>query len=396
MADSNGVVKGTLPFSFFKKIPKVELHAHINGSISAETIEKLIQRKAACANLNNKVSQWETTIRKGDKRSLQEGLAMFGIIYQLVDDNSTVFHVTKSVIEDFAEDNVRYLELRSTPRANPKSGMTKQSYVEAVFAAIEEARHTVPSIIVRFIMAINRKLGPDDALDTVQLALQYKAKANGLLVGIDLSGDPKDCASCDTKFCLLRGHQVLADALLKNFVAAAVCSAYSSNDFVPALKLAQENGLKLALHIAEVPDVEDSRILLDLIPDRIGHGTCLHPENGGSRDLVSIVEKYEIPIELCLTSNVKSQTVSSFADHHMDYWYNGKNHHCIICTDDKGVFSTTLSEEYSLVAETFNLTHQQVWNLTYSSINYIFAEESVKNALKEIWREEGKHLMNIK
>lgn len=363
MADSNGVVKGTLPFSFFKKIPKVELHAHINGSISAETIEKLIQRKAACANLNNKVSQWETTIRKGDKRSLQEGLAMFGIIYQLVDDNSTVFHVTKSVIEDFAEDNVRYLELRSTPRANPKSGMTKQSYVEAVFAAIEEARHTVPSIIVRFIMAINRKLGPDDALDTVQLALQYKAKANGLLVGIDLSGDPK---------------------------------AYSSNDFVPALKLAQENGLKLALHIAEVPDVEDSRILLDLIPDRIGHGTCLHPENGGSQDLVSIVEKYEIPIELCLTSNVKSQTVSSFADHHMDYWYNGKNHHCIVCTDDKGVFSTTLSEEYSLVAETFNLTHQQVWNLTYSSINYIFAEESVKNALKEIWREEGKHLMNIK
>ena len=49
-----------------------ELHAHINGSISAETIEKLIQRKAGCANLNNKVSQWETTIRKGDKRSLQE------------------------------------------------------------------------------------------------------------------------------------------------------------------------------------------------------------------------------------------------------------------------------------------------------------------------------------
>ena len=34
----------------------------------------------------------------------------------------------------------------------------------------------------------------------------------------------KDCASCDTKFCLLRGHQVLADALLKNFIAAAVCS----------------------------------------------------------------------------------------------------------------------------------------------------------------------------
>lgn len=50
-----------------------ELHAHINGSISAETIEKLIQKKTAeKENLNSLVSQWETTIQKGDKRSLEE------------------------------------------------------------------------------------------------------------------------------------------------------------------------------------------------------------------------------------------------------------------------------------------------------------------------------------
>jgi len=242
-----------------------ELHAHINGSISAETIEKLIQRKSSNQQLNqsNLVSQWETTIHKGDKRTLDECFSMFGIIYKLVDDTDTVFLVTKSIIEDFAQDNVRYLELRSTPRANPETGMTKQSYTEAVLAAIEEAKKRVPDITVRFIMAINRKHGPDEALDTVKMAIQLKTKANGIIVGIDLSGDPK---------------------------------AYNSTDFVPALKLAQENGLKLALHIAEVPDVEDARVLLDLIPDRIGHGTCIHPENGGSDDLVKIVEEHSIPI----------------------------------------------------------------------------------------------------
>ena len=51
-------------------------------------------------------------------------------------------------------------------------------------------------------MAINRKLGADDALDTVQLALQYKAKANGLLVGIDLSGDPKVSWIIIWSFCV--------------------------------------------------------------------------------------------------------------------------------------------------------------------------------------------------
>ena len=42
--------------------------------------------------------------------------------------------------------------------------------------------------------------------------------------------------------------------------------------------------------------MEDARVLLNLIPDRIGHGTCIHPENGGSKDLVNIVEEHSIPI----------------------------------------------------------------------------------------------------
>lgn len=43
----------------------------------------------------------------------------------------------------------------------------------------------------RFIPAINRKLGPDDAMDTVKLAIKYKENAKGIIVGLDLSGDPK-------------------------------------------------------------------------------------------------------------------------------------------------------------------------------------------------------------
>ncbi|KAJ7385324.1 hypothetical protein OS493_016400 [Desmophyllum pertusum] len=362
MADSAGkkTTEERIPFNFFKKIPKIELHAHINGSISTETIEKLIKRKSNHVNHESLVSQWQTTIQKGDTRDLDECLNMFGIIYQLVDDTDTVFLVTKSVIEDFEQDNVRYLELRSTPRANTETGMTKQSYIEAVLAAIEEAKKTAPDIIVRFILAISRKHGPDDALDTVHLAMQYKEKANGIIVGIDLSGDP---------------------------------TAHNSRDFVPALKLAREHGLKLALHIAEVPDLEDTRVLLNLIPDRIGHGTCIHPENGGAEDLVNTVEEHSIPIELCLTSNVKTKTVPSYADHHMGYWYN-KQHPCMVCTDDKGVFSTTLSEEYSVMARTFNLTEEQVWNLAFRSIDHIFEGEALKNNLRELWKTEKEKLMS--
>lgn len=57
-------------------------------------------------------------------------------------------------------------------------------------------------------------------------------------------------------------------------------------------------------------------------------------------------------------------------------------------TDDKGVFSTTLSEEYSVMARTFNLTQEQVWNLTFTSIDHIFEEEALKNDLKQLWKTE--------
>jgi len=54
-------------------------------------------------------------------------------------------------------------------------------------------------------------------------------------------------------------------------------------------------------------------------------------------------------------------------------------------TDDKGVFATSLSREYAVAAETFNLTRQNLWDLSYDSINYIFADDVVKEQLRTAW-----------
>jgi len=54
-------------------------------------------------------------------------------------------------------------------------------------------------------------------------------------------------------------------------------------------------------------------------------------------------------------------------------------------TDDKGVFATSLSREYAVAAETFNLTQQNLWDLSYDSINYIFADYTVKEQLRTAW-----------
>ena len=60
---------------------------------------------------------------------------------------------------------------------------------------------------------------------------------------------------------------------------------------------------------------------------------------------------------------------------------------CVIYlqTDDKGVFATSLSREYAVAAETFSLTQKNLWDLSYDSINYIFADDALKAQLRTTW-----------
>nr|XP_019838797.1 PREDICTED: adenosine deaminase-like protein [Bos indicus] len=302
--------------TFYSKLPKVELHAHLNGSISSNTIRKLIAKKP-----DLKIHDQMTMIDKGEKRTLEECLQMFQIIHLLTTTPEDVLMVTKDVIKEFADDGVKYLELRSTPRGEDATGMTKKTYVESILEGIKQSKEE----------------------------------------NVDID---------------VRSHILILTFIFK---------AGQAKDFLEPLLEAKKSGLKLALHLSEIPNQKtETQVLLNLFPDRIGHGTFLSSSEEGSPDLVDFVRQHQIPLELCLTSNVKSQTVPAYDQHHFGFWYSVA-HPAVICTDDKGVFATRLSQEYQLVAETFHLTQSQVWDLSYESISYIFASDSTKADLRKKW-----------
>ncbi|KAG7246606.1 hypothetical protein CRUP_010704, partial [Coryphaenoides rupestris] len=239
-------------------------------------------------------------------------------------------------------------------------GLTKRRYVETVLEAVQQCKNEGVDIDVRFLVAVDRRNGAEVAMQTVKLAEEFMLSTDGLVVGLDLSGDPTV------------GH---------------------SRDLLPALVNAKNCGLKLALHLSEVPSqLEETGLLLTLPPDRIGHGTFLHPEVGGCQTLVDKVVEHNIPLELCLTSNVKGQTVPCYSKHHFKFWYE-MGHPSVICTDDKGVFCTDLSQEYQLAASTFGLTPEDVWKLSQQAIDCTFAPENVKQQLKQRWIDLRPHVL---
>eukprot|EP00271_Cylindrocystis_brebissonii_P020797 TRINITY_DN7072_c0_g1_i4.p1 TRINITY_DN7072_c0_g1~~TRINITY_DN7072_c0_g1_i4.p1 ORF type:complete len:345 (-),score=37.17 TRINITY_DN7072_c0_g1_i4:143-1177(-) len=292
---------------FCKKLPKCELHAHLNGSIRDSTIRELAAAQQRNGSLPVLADNAHRLLAKKGARTLSDCFQLFDIIHRLTTEHATITRITEEVIQDFADDNVRYLELRTTPKTRPDVGMTKTSYIEAVLRGFpqdsaEKPNESVktggkesrgeqegaagngsssaspclrlPPITVRLLLSIDRRESAEDAMETVRLAVEYRDRG---VVGVDLSGNP-------------------------------ACGKWAT--FAPALLLARQHGLALTLHCGEIPNAEEVGAMLALKPERVGHVCCLaEPE-------WSTLLRSNIPVELCLTSNVKTESVESYSKHH--------------------------------------------------------------------------------
>ncbi|KAJ4951900.1 hypothetical protein NE237_028732 [Protea cynaroides] len=347
-------------------LPKIELHAHLNGSIRNSTLLELAKQLGDEGVLV--FADVEHVIMK-NRMSMAECFKLFDLIHVVTTDHATVTRITKEVVEDFAAENTVYLELRTTPKKNESKGLSKRSYMEAVINGLRaidtvdvyftpasgsmEISITPPindscngstrrKIYVRLLLSIDRRETTAAAMETVQLALEMRDLG---VVGLDLSGNP-------------------------------VVGEWET--FLPALKFAREQGLPITLHCGEVPNQKEVQAMLDFLPQRIGHACCFEEEDWRK------LKSSRIPVEICLTSNLKTETISSIDVHHFADLYNAK-HPLVLCTDDTGVFSTSLSSEYCFAAASFGLDKGEIFQLGRDAIEYAFADEGVKKDLRKIF-----------
>ncbi|CAH8483430.1 unnamed protein product [Heterobilharzia americana] len=273
---------------FCQNLPKLELHAHLSGSISRIFLkhEAVVYRKVQCASL-----LCEEIFENG----LDACFDSFHIIHELIRSPEVLERATTSVVEEFHQDNVIFLELRTTLRPLP----THLAYLNAVINGIQNAPSVISGkICVRLLLSIDRSKSIDEAFITLNLAKDNYS--NGLISGIDLSGNPSVGSLCD---------------------------------FIPILNAARSHGLKTTVHIAEIADQSEDwcKFLRQHLPDRLGHGTFLTNSDLNAVAAKQIVLNSRIPLELCLTSNVKSKTIENYESHHINYWWMKNKHPICIC-----------------------------------------------------------------
>ncbi|CAL8098874.1 unnamed protein product [Orchesella dallaii] len=352
----------------FVSVSSKELHAHLNGSISNHLLEHI---KANSENLNesgneaflpvdcsgvlmnvNNHSVEAANVCNGKqsdtRRSLKECWSAFAKIHEVITTPRALYVATVNVIAEFSKENVIYLELRTGPK-KVHNIPSKLSYVESVVKGITDAQKRFP-ILLKLLISIDRKKGEKDAFETVELAATVAAKYPEIVVGIDVSGDPQ------------YGNSIW---------------------IVNVMKEARRRGFKISCHLPEIVNPDEAIAFLEFAPERLGHGQFLHPMYGGTAELWELAKQKRIPVEACISSNVASGMAVSVEDHIVKILHQESLPY-IICTDDSGVFGTTLSNEYRKLLSVVQLNFQQIQNLCLDAVAYSFATEGEKEYLNKI------------
>ncbi|PVH89643.1 Metallo-dependent hydrolase [Cadophora sp. DSE1049] len=332
----------------FVALPKVELHAHLSGSISRECLHEIWLQKQARRETTLEDPLIEMPAGKFDY-NLETFFPLFSkYIYELCNDLPSLIQTTNSVLSSFSLDGIAYLELRTTPRAIPSANITKDDYIQTILSCIAASNSSDTNMKTNLILSIDRRNTLATALEVVTLALKYRSQG---VVGIDLCGDP-----------------AVGDVSI----------------FAPAFKMAREANLPITIHFAESPassTPEELWCLLEYMPQRIGHVINV-PD-----DVKEEIVRRGLGLELCLSCNVHAKMITgTYGDHHFGWW-RGKGCPIALSTDDVGVFGSSLSNEYRLIAEHFNLNRAEICELARSAIDTIFGTEEDKQRLREVmWK----------
>ncbi|KAF8821860.1 Adenosine/AMP deaminase domain-containing protein [Cardiosporidium cionae] len=359
-------------------LKKVELHAHLFGSIRRATLIKLKEtaKKRAVTqadSTNNDAANYLEQIQNCNRESgsnstqvadlnskfdsLDSAFQYFKLVYELVDNSAIISTILEEVLYDFHKDSVVYLELRTTLKNIPQADITHESYAALLVAAIKKAESnydmTVSFLLaVRLLLSIDRQKVIDEGSAQKELddVLRIAELYNDYVVGIDIAGNPK------------KGNLLHLLPLIQSSILDPYSHFYRK--------------LKVTIHTAEVENAEETNAILLLLPHRLGHACFLTKEQ---REFVC---EHSIPVELCPTSNVAMMELETIKDHHFGLYFYDQNYTSLcICTDDIGLFETSLTEELLKIADAFQLSIKNLKDLQIESMRAAFCQDTVKQKI---------------
>ncbi len=339
-----------LPLEFFQKLPKTDLHVHLDGSLRPETIIDLAEQQRVAIPAREP-DVLRKTMRFGDNfGSLVEYLKTFELTLSVLQTEASLFRVAFELAEDAANENVHYMEVRYAPMLHTRKGLRLTSVIEAVLAGLGAAREQY-GIESNIIICGIRNISPESSLEMAEHAVAYKSRG---VVGFDLAGAEYD---------------------------------HPAKHHKPAFQLVRDNNINTTIHAGEAYGPESIAQAIHVCgAHRIGHGVRLR-ENG---DLLHYVNDHRIPLECCPSSNVQTGAVRTLASHPIRLYFN-LGLRVTVNTDNRLVTDTTVSKELWLCHTQMGFSVSDIKSIIVAGYKSAFLPFHVKQQYLRRVNDELKH-----
>ena len=310
-----------------KKIPKIELHVHLDGSLNIDKISEITKE-------DKKVLEEKMTA--GEKlSSLKDYLDKFDYAVSLLQIPDLIRKLASSLREDLIKDNVIYAEVRYAPLKHI-SYISMDEFIDIVYEELNKDK----KLKVKLRLCMMRNDSKLNNMKVINLAKKHLKKE---VVGIDLAGDE---------------------------------DSYPTKDFKDLFDYANELKIPITIHSGESTNYKEVEAALNMHAKRIGHGI----RSIDNFDLINKLKDNNILLELCPTSNVQTNSVDIYKNHPIKLFsLLGVTYS--INTDNRLVSEIDLSREYKKLIDNRLVTIEGIIKSNLNAIKYSFLTEEEKVTL---------------
>lgn len=320
------------------RLPKAELHTHLDGCVRPATLLELADQ--AGVELPAATSEGIADVMLvRHARNLEEYLDRYKVTVGVLQSADALARVARELVEDAAAETIRYLEVRFCPALHAP-GVSIEEALDAVCDGLRVGEQATGTI-TRVIACGLRTLPPSTSLAIARAAVRHR---DTRVLAFDLAGGEA-------------GHPPAAHRA--------------------AFETARDGGLRITCHAGEGAGAEYIRQALALChAERIGHGVRLEEDPVLQTDVAT----RGIPLEMCLTSNVHTRTVARL-DAHPFSRYLALGIPVTLNTDSRLMDRTTLTEEYWLAHTALGLDAGALRRVALHAFQHAFLEDADKAAL---------------
>ena len=321
--------------TFIERLPKVELHCHIEGTFEPELMFQLAQRNGIELPYPDVAS-----LKKAYQFSqLQDFLDIYYQGMNVLRTEQDFYDLTWAYLEKIKSQNVVHTEIFFDPQGHTSRQVSFETVFKGIIRALDDAEQKL-EISSHLIMCFLRHLDQQDAFRTLERAAPYRERIIG--VGLDSSekGNPPE------KF-----EDVFREARNQGYL----CVAHAGEEGPPAYIYSALDRLNV---------------------DRIDHGnSCLLDPK-----LVRRLVKERVPLTVCPLSNVRLCVVDGMAEHPLKHMLDA-GLMVTVNSDDPAYFGGYMNENFSAVTSALDLSKDQIGALAANAIDASFADEDRKLAL---------------